>query len=279
MGAITQGAGASELQWDAQGLVISLSRQVFGAVWERLVACLTKVRQSHGFFVWTQPAMTARGDGPDAPRWKVQPLDVLSGLLFLLKVPTDHELVRLWSVIDWSAINVLCAPPYHNAHGGPHAWAPAQMMALLTLMFLYGVPHETTLLRRVWENIVWCSILVVFSAISSLSTIVFYLLCRQLFHQRLDASPVGREPQQHLITDKDGWRGEAANGLSQLLHVLLAGGHVPLVVLDPLLSEEPLRGLAIGSGGLGVDDDLFRTATKQSVEHRSSLPLASQQPF
>ena len=156
MGAIIQGAGASILQWDAQQLVISLSRQVFGALWNTVVARLTEVRQSHSFFVWTQPVMTARGSGPDAPRWKVHPLDVLSGLLFLLKVPTKHELVQLWAVIDWSAINALCAPLYHNAHGGPHAWAPAQMMALLALMFLYSMPHETTLLRRVRENIVWC---------------------------------------------------------------------------------------------------------------------------
>jgi transposase len=156
MGAIIQGAGASELRWDAQRLVISLSYQAFGAMWDRLVARLTEVRRSHGFFIWTQPAMTTRDSGPDAPRWRVHPLDVLSGLLFLLKVSTNHELVRLWAVIDWSAINALCAPLYNNAHGGPHAWAPAQMIALLTLMFLYGVPHETTLLCRVQENIVWC---------------------------------------------------------------------------------------------------------------------------
>jgi transposase len=156
MGIIVQGAGASELRWDAQGLVICLSRQVFGVMWETLVARLTEAWQSRRFFVWTQPAMTVRDSGPDAPRWKVHPLDVLSGLLFLLKVPANHELVRLWNVIGWSTINGLCVHLYHNAHGGPHAWAPAQMIALLTLMFLYGVPHETTLLRRVQENIVWC---------------------------------------------------------------------------------------------------------------------------
>ena len=156
MGAIIQGAGTSELRWDAQRLVICLPRQVFGAMWDTLVARLTEVWRSRAFIAWTQPAMTVRGSGPDAPRWKVHPLDVLSGLLFLLKVPTSHELARLWTVIDWSAINALCAPLYHNAHGGPHAWAPAQMIALLVLMFLYGVPHETTLLRRVQENIVWC---------------------------------------------------------------------------------------------------------------------------
>jgi len=125
-------------------------------MWETLVARLTEVWQSRAFIAWTQPAMTVRDRGPDAPRWKVHPLDVLSGLLFLLKVPTDHELARLWAVIDWSAINALGAARCKNAHSGRHAWAPAQMVALLTLMFLYGVPHETTLLRRVQENIVWC---------------------------------------------------------------------------------------------------------------------------
>ena len=156
MGAIIQGAGLSELRWDAQQVVICLPRQVFGEMWDTLMARLTEVWRSRGFITWTQPAMTVRGSGPDAPRWKVHPLDVLSGVLFQLKVPSSHELVRLWAVIDWTRINALCAAPYNNAHGGPHAWAPAQMIALLTLMFLYGVPHETTLLCRVQENIVWC---------------------------------------------------------------------------------------------------------------------------
>ena len=156
MGAIIQGAGASELRWDAQQLVIRLPRQVFGVLWDTVVTRLTEVCQSRAFIAWTQPAMTVRGSEPDAPRWRVHPLDVLSGLLFLLKVPASHELVRLWAVIDWSAVNALCAPLYYNARGGPHAWAPAQIVALLVLMFLYGVPHETALLSRVQENIVWC---------------------------------------------------------------------------------------------------------------------------
>jgi transposase len=156
MGAIIQSAGLSELRWDAQRLVICLPRQVFGAMWDTLVERLTGVWRSRAFIAWTQPVMTVRGSGPDAPRWKVYPLDVLSGLLFLLKVPANRELARLWAAIDWLAINALCAPLYNNAHGGPHAWAPAQMIALLVLMFLYGVPHETTLLCRVQENIVWC---------------------------------------------------------------------------------------------------------------------------
>ena len=130
MGAPIQGTGTSELRWGAQRLEISLSRQVFGKTWSTLVARLTDTWRSRAVFAWAQPAMTTRGEGSDAPRWKVHSLDVLSGLLFLLKVSANHELVRLWAAIDWAASNALCAPLYYNAHGGPHAWAPAQMAAL-----------------------------------------------------------------------------------------------------------------------------------------------------
>ncbi len=95
MGAIIQGAGTSELRWNAQRLEISLSRQVFGEMWDTLVARLTDAWCSRSFFTWTQPTMTVRGKGSDAPRWKVHSLDVLSGLIFLLKVPANHELVQL----------------------------------------------------------------------------------------------------------------------------------------------------------------------------------------
>ncbi len=47
---------------------------------------------------------------------------------------------------------------------------------------------------------------------------------------------------------------------------VMSSGHVPLVVLDPLLSEETLRSVAVRSGGLGVDDD-------------PGMSLPSEQPF
>ena len=74
----------------------------------------------------------------------------------MLKVPTNHELVRLWQVIDWQQINRLAAPYYHNAHGGRPAWSPSQLVAILILMFLHGIPYETTVVRLIGENIVWC---------------------------------------------------------------------------------------------------------------------------
>jgi len=65
-------------------------------------------------------------------------------------------LVKLWYVIPWSKINEIGGTEYKNAHSGSHAWAPAQVMAMLILMFGYGVMHETTIVALVQENIVWC---------------------------------------------------------------------------------------------------------------------------
>ena len=50
MGAIIQGAGTSELRWDAQRLTICLPRQVFGEMWNTLVARLTDARRAGTFF-------------------------------------------------------------------------------------------------------------------------------------------------------------------------------------------------------------------------------------
>jgi transposase len=156
MGITIQGAGQSSLSCEADRLVICLPRQVFGKGWIDLAAQVLQAIGRRRVISSPQRVMTQRGAGNDAPRWKQACIDVLSWLLFLLKVPLGHELVVLWQAIDWVTINQICAPVYHNAHGGQHAWAPAQMVALLVLMFLYGVPHETTLLARVKENIVWC---------------------------------------------------------------------------------------------------------------------------
>lgn len=156
MGTAVQCDGHSILSCGAEQIVIRLPRQVFGKRWTDLV---TRVVQSAGYrqvIASPQRVMTQRDEGANAPRWKQACLDALSWLLFLLKVPSSHELVVLWQSIDWMAINRICAPAYRNALSGRLAWAPAQMVALLTLLFLYCLPYETTVLARVQENIVWC---------------------------------------------------------------------------------------------------------------------------
>lgn len=151
-----QGDGQSSLTVTAQGITIWLPFQVFGDTWASLKASLVAAIGQRRFISFTPRVMTERALDPDAPRWKRSVVDVVSWMLFWLKVPGDHELVRLWHVIDWPAINQLAGEAYRNAHGGRPAWAPAQLLAMLILMFLYNVAYETTLVARVSENIVWC---------------------------------------------------------------------------------------------------------------------------
>jgi transposase len=156
MGATIQGDRQSSLSVTKRGIVIRLPLQVFGKAWANLMASLLEAIGQRRFIAFTPRVMTERDPGPDAPRWKGSCVDVLSWMIFLLKVPLGHELVRLWHVIDWVAINRIAAPLYKNAYGGRPAWAPAQLIAMLMLMFLYNVSYETVLAARVQENIVWC---------------------------------------------------------------------------------------------------------------------------
>ena len=151
-----EGANSSALELKPTGISIWLPMQVFGALWSLLLNQLSGRIDSSLIIPFNQRKMTLRDASPDAPRWIENQIDVLSWFIFLLKVPTNHELVRLWQVIDWAQINRLAAPYYHNAHGGRPAWAPAQLVAILMLMFLYGMPYETTIVRLIQENIVWC---------------------------------------------------------------------------------------------------------------------------
>jgi len=156
MEATIQGDGQSALSVEADQIVLRLPWRVFGKGWIDLASQVVQAIGHQRVIAAPQRIMTQRGEGDEAPRWKQACIDVLSWLLFLLKVPVGHGLFALWQAVDWVAINQICASAYHNAHGGQRAWAPAQMVALLILMFLYGVPHETTLLARVSENVVWC---------------------------------------------------------------------------------------------------------------------------
>ena len=156
MGATIQGYGGSQLSHQADQIVIRLPRKALGKEWKSLTAHLFEAMGQQQVISSPQRVMTERGEGQEAPRWKQVSIDVLSWVLFLLKVPADHELVALWQTIPWATINQLCAPLYQNAHGGRYAWAPAQMVAILMLMFLYGVAYETRTLAWVRENIVWC---------------------------------------------------------------------------------------------------------------------------
>ncbi len=150
-----QGTGESTLTIEDRGISIWLPKEVFGKLWLSLTSWLLTVIGSRQRITFSQRVMTQRGAEEDAPRWQENRQDVLSWVMFVLKVPDGHELVRLWQAIDWGAINRIAGVVYENAHGGRPAWAPAQLVAILILMFLYGVGHETTIIARVKENVVW----------------------------------------------------------------------------------------------------------------------------
>lgn len=156
MGTPIRGYGESQIDCEAEQIVVRMPRKVFGKEWKSLIARLTEAIGHQRLIFNPQRVMTERGEGEDAPRWKELYIDALTWLLFLLKVPVDHELVALWQVIPWVDINQICAEEYDNAHGGRPAWAPAQMIAALMLMFLYGVHYESRTLAWVGENIIWC---------------------------------------------------------------------------------------------------------------------------
>jgi hypothetical protein len=148
MGTTIQGGGGSKFTIKDDGIEIWLPQKVFGAEWLALIERLLSAIGVCQVIIFSQRVMTERGDGEDAPRWKEKGQDVLSWVLYKLKVPSSHELVRLWSVMDWKAINRIAGEEYKNAHGGRPAWAPAQLVAILLLMFLYGIGHETTIIER-----------------------------------------------------------------------------------------------------------------------------------
>ena len=96
MGTTTQGYGRSQLHCEAEQIVIRLPRQVFGEAWANLRIRLMEAMGQQQVISSPQRVMTERGDREGAPRWKPLGIDVLSWVLFLLKVPADHELVVLW---------------------------------------------------------------------------------------------------------------------------------------------------------------------------------------
>jgi transposase len=133
---------------EATRLVLSLDSRLFAPhLWTRVQEWFRGGRHS----AWLRQPFQVMTAAPttSGPRWKEVAVDVLSWLIFLVMVPADHPLVALWQVVDWAAINRLCAPCYQNDRRGQRAWAPAQMVALLVLFLALPAPSESALLRTV----------------------------------------------------------------------------------------------------------------------------------
>lgn len=141
---------ASFARCEAEQLILGLSASLFGPeLWAAIKAWFQGDVRSFHWLSAPFRIMTAEEDVPGYPRWKQISVDVLSWIIFHLLVPASHPLVKLWQVIDWAAINRLCAPIYENSKYGQRAWASAQLFALLILFFVLPVPSECALLRTV----------------------------------------------------------------------------------------------------------------------------------
>lgn len=139
----------SEVWLQEQSLNLELSASLFGAgVWEAVKEWFGGSRER----AWLRrpfEVMTAERQTAGSPRWKQVAVDGLSWLIFVLLVPARHALVGLWQVIEWEKINEICQDCYQNGQRGQRAWAPAQLFALLMLLFVLPVASERGLLQLV----------------------------------------------------------------------------------------------------------------------------------
>jgi len=141
---------SSFAQCEMEDLTLCLSARLFPAeLWLAIKVWFQTDKCDSHWLSAPMRLMTTEEKIPGYPRWKQIGIDSLSWILFHLLVPATHPLVQLWQVIDWQAINRLCAPVYRNSRYGQRAWAPAQLFALLLLFFVLPVSSECGLLRLV----------------------------------------------------------------------------------------------------------------------------------
>jgi transposase len=159
MGATAISAGSS-ISFDEQQLIIRLDRKLFTPWrWEVVTSLIRRLQQ----FM----AGVKADDGlkeTDLPMgriirrpWRHRPLDVLSLVLYLLLLPTNHFLVRLDREVDLSFVDEECAGCYKWKPGKPGRppWPAQSMFRLLLLMFLFAVPYETQLVLELQANLLW----------------------------------------------------------------------------------------------------------------------------
>jgi hypothetical protein len=72
--------------------------------------------------------------------WRKRVIDELSQRVYEMVIWPDHFLRQVNAKVEFSFINELCAPAYHNGtgKGGRAAEAPERVFRALLLLVLYG---------------------------------------------------------------------------------------------------------------------------------------------
>lgn len=160
MGATTISA-ASSMSFDEQQIIIRLPRKLFTPWrWKVVTGLIQRLQQ----FMAGVKAEDNDLEGTDLTMrqimrrpWRHSALDVLSLVLYLLLIPTNHFLVRLDREVDLSFVDEECADCYEWKPGKPGRppWPAQLMFRLLLLMFLFAVPYETQLVMELQANLLW----------------------------------------------------------------------------------------------------------------------------
>ncbi|NIN70272.1 MAG: hypothetical protein GTO63_37455, partial [Anaerolineae bacterium] len=151
----------SSISFDKQQIIIRLNRKLFTPWrWEIVTGLIQRLQQF-------MAGVKADDDGlkeTGLPMrqiirrpWRHSALDVLSLVLYLLLIPTDHFLVRLDREVDLSFVDEECADCYKWKPGKPGRppWPAQLMFRLLLLMFLFAVSYETQLVMELQANLLW----------------------------------------------------------------------------------------------------------------------------
>lgn len=157
METLTYQVGVSQLTLSEDGLNLMIPRQYWTPrQWERLVTWLTRALAC-GLAWVTAPATiatTACASGQPL-RWKQIAIDGLSYLVFVLLIPPNHPLRRLYAAFDWRTIDERCATAYKNQDRGAPAYPPQMLFRILVLMFVSGTPFESATLQRLATDMAW----------------------------------------------------------------------------------------------------------------------------
>ena len=150
--------GASTITLTKDGLTITLPRSQWSArQWNWLVNMLAQVMGVGLAWVLAPTVISAASSeaGNPAPRWKRMVIDGLSYLLFVLMIPPEHTLRKLYDAFDWSTIDAKCAEVYKNQERGAPAYPPQVLFRILILMFASGTPFESATLQRLQTDVAW----------------------------------------------------------------------------------------------------------------------------